>query len=132
MTDDVKAVAQKILDRAADQIGTHSIGCYEYHLPCFAAFVMRQLEATSAPVVDREALVEWFRWHADPNEVADNFLASGILRDVRDVQAETLEQAAYAMEAAPGPLEKYRKAVFEEARWLRARAQAIREARNER
>lgn len=45
MTDDVKAVARKILDRAADQIGTHSANCHEYHLPCFAAFVMRQLEA---------------------------------------------------------------------------------------
>lgn len=43
MSDEVKAVAQEILDRTADQIGTHSVECHKYHLACFAAFVMRSL-----------------------------------------------------------------------------------------
>lgn len=147
MTDDVKAVAQRILDRAADQIGTHSTNCHEYHLPCFAAFVMRGLEAaTVAPAVDREALAremyavefwgdenprrDWDELITHPVHFeryrarADAVIASGLLRDVRDVQAEALEQAADAMYGGavvlggvPG--------------WLRARAQAIREARND-
>lgn len=60
MNDDVKAVAQKILDRTKGQIGTHSMDCYMYHLPCFASYVMHRLEAVQqAPaVVDREALIE--------------------------------------------------------------------------
>lgn len=101
--------------------------------------------ATSAPAVDREALASVLEadecyerdansagWVFHPRLGADALIASGLLRDVRDVQAETLEQAADAMEAAPGPLEEYREAALEEARYLRARAQAIREARSER
>jgi len=149
MTDDVRAVAQKILDRTADQIGTHSTNCHEYHLACFAAVVMREMEAaTSAPAVDRKQFLEQvnralFKYDNDPafgvRQVAEylsasapqevaapaadrealiqaliraridwhgtvthepeiSWLADAVIahlgaRDVRDVQAEALEQA---------------------------------------
>ena len=44
MSDEVKQVAERILERTKDQIGTHSTDCHEYHLECFAAFVLRNLE----------------------------------------------------------------------------------------
>ena len=53
MSDKVKQVAERILERTKDQIGTHWIGCHEYHLECFAVFVVRQL-----PDVVREAKAE--------------------------------------------------------------------------
>ena len=70
---------------------------------------MAMLEAaTSAPAVDREALARFFdpwAWdYGDPSKGAvqvsraeslaktDAIIASGILRDMRDVQAEALEQ----------------------------------------
>ena len=64
------------------------------------------LRERTAPAVDREALARELAPHDDHPEsaawthldwaydVADALLASGILRDVRDVQAEALEQAA--------------------------------------
>lgn len=160
MGDDVKSVSQRILDRAADQIGTHSANCHEYHLPCFAAFVMRELTAaTSAPSVDREALAremyaadfwgdenahrDWDELIAHPVHFeryrarADALIASGILRDVRNVQAEALEQAAGNFPFPQDPYggfhhESLRAAFVQGTNWLRERAQAIREARNER
>lgn len=45
MADEVKTVARRIVDRDAGQIGTHTAMCHEYHLVCFAAFVLRELEA---------------------------------------------------------------------------------------
>lgn len=83
--------------------------------------------ATSAPAIDREALMNAITDAAlaseDIPEVADHLLASGVLRDVRDVQAEALEQAA-------DDVEPFGYATVTNI--LRMRAQAIREARNER
>lgn len=89
--------------------------------------------AMSAPAVDREALTDLIMDVRDAHprvmndaptdEIVDALLASGILRDVRDVQAETLEEAAGAMPHMSGE--------NLHSRWLRARAQAIREARND-
>lgn len=95
------------------------------------------LEAASAsPAVDREALAKVLTheenyvhdadgdgWVWDMPTAVARLFASGILRDVRDVQAETLEQAAGAMPHMSGE--------NLHSRWLRARAQAIREARND-
>lgn len=57
----------------------------------------------------------------------DALTASGILRDVRDVQAEALERYADERWGEVGP---HRVAYNEELR-MRERAQAIREARND-
>ncbi len=102
--------------------------------------------ATVAPAVDREALVEvlaradalsdeqWSSREFIYGPQADAIIASGILRDVRDVQAEALEEAAKAMrsdrddfyvDVALGGADFV-------AEWVDARAQAIRGARNER
>lgn len=192
--DDVKAVAQKILDRAADQIGTHSTNCHEYHLACFAALVMREIEAaTSAPAVDREELIQaliraridWhgtvtheseISWLADAaiahlgarnvrdvektpavdrealvevlaradalsdeqwswrefiyGPQVDALLASGLLRDVRDVQAEALEQLVERV-TDDGLVQVFGGEKFVSVPLLVSEAQAIREARNE-
>ena len=58
---------------------------------------------------------------------ADAILASGILRDVRDVQAEALEQAADDLTPGDDKVDDWGI----QAGLLRARAQAIREARND-
>jgi len=42
---EVKQVAERILDRTKGQIRTHSTDCHEYHLECFAVFVLRNMEA---------------------------------------------------------------------------------------
>ena len=59
MSDKVKQVAERILERTKDQIGTHSTNCHEYHLECFAVFVLRHLEAAQSDLVveSRETLV---------------------------------------------------------------------------
>lgn len=127
MTDDVKALIARVqaeLESYDEESLSTDVSTFDQWRLLYDVKVALEA-ATVAPAVDREALVEWFKWHADPNDVADALLASGILRDVRDVQAEALEQAAGAMYGdavvlggVPG--------------WLRARAQAIREARSER
>lgn len=116
--------------------------------------------ATVVPAVDREALArvlaelvpgeDWpsnidlgghaalgtrdDEFRAAMLEGADRILASGVLRDVRDVQAEALEQAAKAMRS--GRDDFYVDVALGGAgfvaEWVDARAQAIREARSER
>jgi hypothetical protein len=82
MSDKVKQVAERILERTKDQIGTHSTNCHEYHLECFAAFVLRHHEtAQSAPLVveSREALVR-----AVKAEAWDEGMAYGVNYDLGD------------------------------------------------
>lgn len=115
--------------------------------------------ATSTPAVDREALasvLEKFieglraerRLYPDLYrlELADALIASGILRDVRDVQAEALEQAAAHVEklraveesvpAESATQSAMRSHLITEFEVLRDHfiecAQALREARSER
>ena len=47
MSDEVKRVAERILERTKDQIGTHSMDCHEYHLECFAHFVLSRISPES-------------------------------------------------------------------------------------
>ena len=101
--------------------------------------------ATSAPAVDREELIQALirariDWHgtvtheAEISWLADAVIAHLGVRDVRDVQAEALEQAAKAMRS--GRDDFYVDVALGGAgfvaEWVDARAQAIREARNER
>lgn len=91
-------------------------------------------DVQSAPAVDKRALVSEMQsigtwWHVagndgpvHPDYMVDALVDSGVLRDVRDVQAEALEQAADDIE----PL-GYGATV---TNILRMRAQAIREARS--
>lgn len=106
------------------------------------------LDARPAPAVDREALARLFdpwAWdYGDPTsgavqvsraetlQKADSVIASGILRDVRDVQAEALEQYADERWGAVGKRRKEDNSMFGEELRIREHAQAIREARSER
>lgn len=76
MSDDVKTVAQEILDRAEGRIGTHSTDCHKYHLACFAAFVMRNL-AASEQTPDFSALL------------SDEAVLAGVIA-LREMGPETL------------------------------------------
>lgn len=124
--------------RYSEETGSPGLMLSRYEIGLMAAFAGRVADAleaaASAPAVDREALTDLIMDVRDAHprvmndaptdEIVDALLASGILRDVRDVQAETLEEAAGAMPHMSGE--------NLHSRWLRARAQAIREARNER
>ena len=86
--------------------------------------------ATVAPAVDREALMSAITNAAltsdDIPEVADHLLASGVLRDVWDVQAEGADLAADWLARQLWP------DAADYAGHVRQFAQAIREARSER
>lgn len=45
--DEVRAVAEAIVERTKDHIGTHWDDCYLNHLPCFAWFVLNRISADS-------------------------------------------------------------------------------------
>lgn len=105
--------------------------------------------ATATPAVDREALARFFdpwAWDCgDPSRgavqvsraeslsKADAAIASGVLRDVRDVQAEALEEAARHIHPTNRESDwtDYAKGLGRGADLLEFRAQAIREARND-
>lgn len=111
MSDDVKTVAQEILDRAEGQIGTHSTDCHKYHLACFAAFVADALEAVQqTPAVDtgKAAKAIWEVLWPGTSDVMDDaelgqeraqvarilfaLTGSGILQDAAEVEARGLER----------------------------------------
>lgn len=143
MTDDVKALIADALD----------IARYADEQQCYGASrVIRELSAsleaaTASPAVavDREALVDVLdpsreegrylgRSHAglvlhprQAEAIADHLLASGVLHNVRDVQAEALEDAADDLTPGDDKVDDWGI----QAGLLRARAQAIREARND-
>ncbi len=91
--------------------------------------------AITSPAVDREALIQALiqagadrygvvKRESDVSWVADSLLTSGILRDVRDVQAEQRERDAQIADSI-GHQENNR---YSHIAW--EAAQAIREARN--
>lgn len=98
---DVKAVAQEILDRTEGQIGTHSTDCHKYHLACFAAFVMHELEA---PAADLSALLSdkaiqaaklaGFRALDGAEQIEDT---SGNIWDIGDAISDALQAAIDAV-----------------------------------
>jgi len=120
MSDEVKRVAERILERTKDQIGTHSMDCHEYHLECFAAFVVRNMEAAQSDVVveSREALANLLAHAGTDWELAmsngektqpladhltTELLASNTVRlesdVVREAKAEAWDEGAvYALE----------------------------------
>lgn len=95
MTDDVKALIAEARNPG------RALSAQEWAL--LAQQLAEALEAAaSAPAVDREALAQQitvrvgrdFIRHPDHHDyaAADRVIASGLLRDVRDVQAEALER----------------------------------------
>lgn len=44
----VRELAQEVVDLHSDQIGTHYVGCWRYHVACFAVLVRDVLEDESA------------------------------------------------------------------------------------
>lgn len=44
---EVRAAAQRIVDRHTGIIRTHSAGCRDYHLECFAALVLNSTPAAT-------------------------------------------------------------------------------------
>ncbi|UXO93880.1 hypothetical protein Pan2_61 [Pseudanabaena phage Pan2] len=141
MTDDVKALIAEARVRGRKE--------WVEANPDLAGGLIRNLgavlEAASvAPAVDREALAETIRQVASrgqyqmpddsvPYEQWSLGMADAVMdvlgaRDVRDVQAEALEEAADATKTFRhgAPYEVWAWC----SDWLRARAQAIREARN--
>lgn len=110
MSDDVKRVAERILDRTKGQVRTHSTDCHEYHLECFAAFMLQNMEAAqSVPLVveSREALgraIFPYSWDSPDEQVrqvfqgeglqlADEIIASGVVRLAADVVREAKAEA---------------------------------------
>lgn len=148
MTDDVKALIAEARNRTTEHARQNPEGSVDLAFRLAAALEA----ATVAPAVDRQALARYFymrnggteknwdylaeriRAGREPEhgrmicyQQADALLASGLLRDVRDVQAEALEQFAAEVRA---DVSRKSHALFPSD--LDARAQAIREARNER
>lgn len=151
MTDDVKALIAEARSVVRDDRSYRFVP-----EPRLLLDLADALEAASvAPAVDRETLArvlsdpKWQRgsdvreWPEDEAEAyreegwsvgiaaaravlvqkqVDALLAALGARDVRDVQAGALEQAAAELEPKERDIVR--------SRWLRARAQAIREARN--
>lgn len=155
MSDDVRARKEAFDKEWGFRSETRSYGEKMQAEHWFTAGWRSALEAaTSAPAVDREALAremyaadfwgdenahrDWGELIAHPVHFeryrarADALIASGILRDVRDVQAEALEQYADDRWGAVGKRRKEENSMFDEELRIRDRAQAIREARSER
>ena len=104
MSDKVKQVAERILDRTKDQIGTHSMDCHEYHLECFAAFVVRNMEAAQSDVVveSREALASWMhsRQAFEYGECDHGFQVGSWVKPGEKIPYAMCERWAYALLAS--------------------------------
>lgn len=48
MLDASVRVAREIVERAKDDVSTHSESCYKYHLACFAQLVVNEADAAES------------------------------------------------------------------------------------